>query len=126
MQINLIFANKLRSKRMLMVFSVKSALILLPFLTVAEHESGSRKKLHLYNVFKKRSSKCNLNAQIEPVQDKYIYMYISRQLSTLYLYYQESFSFSMYFSNASTEALVRKQEVLSGGFWLYSALELSM
>ena len=57
-----------------MVSSAKSTLILLPFLTVAQHESGTRINCILvsdsiYN--KQLSSQCNLTSQIEPVQDKY-------------------------------------------------------
>ena len=55
-----------------MVSSVKSALKLLPFLTIVQHESGTRRTISqsvtLYN--KKISSQCNLTAQIEPLRDK--------------------------------------------------------
>ena len=56
----------------LMVSFVKSAHILLPFLTVAHHESGTRKTIfwsvivYSKNVF----SQCNLTVQIEQVHDK--------------------------------------------------------
>ena len=56
----------------LMVSSVKSVRILLPFLTVAQHESGIRKAISwsvsLY--YKNVSSQCNLTAQIVSVQIK--------------------------------------------------------
>jgi hypothetical protein len=56
--------------------SVMSALILLPFLSVAQHESGTRKAIFwsviVYN--KDLSSQCNFTAQIEPVQDKSVYL----------------------------------------------------
>ena len=49
------------------------SLILLPFLTVAQHEKATRKTISwsvtVYN--KNLFSQCNLTAQIEPVQDKY-------------------------------------------------------
>jgi hypothetical protein len=52
-------------------------LILLPFLTVVQHESGTRKAIFwsvtVYN--KNLSSQCNLTAQIEPVLDKIIYFH---------------------------------------------------
>jgi len=52
--------------------SVTSVLILLPFLPVAQQESGTRKAIFwsvtVYN--KHLSSQCNLPAQTEPVQDK--------------------------------------------------------
>jgi hypothetical protein len=55
-----------------MVSSMMSALILLPFLTISQHESGSRKSISwsvtVYN--KNLSSQCNMTAQIEPLQDK--------------------------------------------------------
>ena len=55
-----------------MVTSVTSVLILLPFLTIAQHESGTSKATYwsvtVYN--KNVSSQCNLPAQIEQVQDK--------------------------------------------------------
>jgi hypothetical protein len=54
-----------------MFSSVMSALILLPFLSVAQQEPVTRKAIFwlvtVYN--KKLSSQCNLTAQIEPVQD---------------------------------------------------------
>jgi hypothetical protein len=53
---------------------VTSALILLPFLSVAQQESGTRKAIFwsvtVYN--KTVSSQYNLTAQIEPMQDKNI------------------------------------------------------
>ena len=56
------------------------ALILLPFLSVAQHVSGTRKSIFwsvtVYN--KKLSSQCNLTAQIEPVQDKYRLMIVMK------------------------------------------------
>ena len=56
----------------LMVYSVQFVLILLPFLTVAQHESGIRKviswSVSLY--YKNVSSQCNLTAQIVSVQIK--------------------------------------------------------
>jgi len=52
--------------------SVTSVLTLLPFLSVAQQESSTRKAIFrsvtVYS--KKLSSQCNLTAQIEPVQDK--------------------------------------------------------
>jgi hypothetical protein len=50
----------------LMVFSVKSELILLPFLTVAQHEWGTRKAISWsVTVYSKYlSSQCNLSVQI--------------------------------------------------------------
>ena len=57
----------------MMVSSVKSKLILLPFLIVAQHELGTRKAISwsetVYN--KDLSSQCYLSAEIEPVHDKY-------------------------------------------------------
>jgi hypothetical protein len=52
--------------------SVMSALTLLPFLSVAQQESGTRKAIFWsVTIYKKKlSSQCNLTAQIEPVQDK--------------------------------------------------------
>ena len=54
---------------------VTSALKLLPFLPVAQQESGTRKAIFwsvtVYN--KNVSSPCNLTAQIEPVQNNIIY-----------------------------------------------------
>ena len=56
----------------LIVFDATSTLILLLFLTVTQHESGTRKAMSwavtVYN--KILSSQCKLTAQIEPVQDK--------------------------------------------------------
>ena len=50
---------------------MKSALILLPFLTVAQHESDIRNSISwsvtVYN--KTLCSQCNLTAQMEPIQD---------------------------------------------------------
>jgi hypothetical protein len=52
-----------------------SVYILLPFLAIAQHESGTRKAIFwsvtVYN--KNVSSQCNLAAQIEPVHDKIVY-----------------------------------------------------
>ena len=50
---------------------VSSVLILLPFLTLAQHESGTRKTISWsVNEYSKHlSSQYNLLAQIEPVQD---------------------------------------------------------
>ena len=49
---------------------------LFPFLTVALHESGTRKAISwsviVYN--KKLSCQCNLTVQIEPMQDKLFYL----------------------------------------------------
>ena len=54
-----------------------SALILLPFLSVAKQESGTRKAIFSSaTVYRKLSRQCNLPAQIEPVQDKNIFMLI--------------------------------------------------
>jgi len=53
-----------------MVSSVKSVLILLPFHTVALHESGTKKSYILVSEY--LSSQYNLTAQIEPVQDNNI------------------------------------------------------
>ena len=49
-----------------------SALILLPFLSVAQQELGTRKAIFWSMTInsKNLSSQCNLTAQIEPVQDK--------------------------------------------------------
>ena len=55
-----------------MVSFVTSALILLLFLTIAQHESGIR-KINSWSVTVHKncfSSQCNLTAQIESVQDK--------------------------------------------------------
>ena len=47
-------------------FIMRSTLILLPFLTVAQHESGTRRTISLsVTVNKKISNQCNLTAQIE-------------------------------------------------------------
>ena len=58
--------------------SVTSALTLLPFLSVPQQESGTRKAIFwsvtVYN--KNLSSQCNLIALIEPMQDKIDYKYI--------------------------------------------------
>ena len=50
--------------------SVKSALILLPFLVVALYESGTRKLYLGQWPYWKIFSQCNLTAQIEQVQDR--------------------------------------------------------
>ena len=79
-----------------MVSSVKSAVILLPFLTIALHESGTRKTIScsvtVYN--KNLFSQCNLTAQIKPVQDKNIIMisynsslYLGSFVITVHLYH---------------------------------------
>ena len=54
------------------VSSVKSALVLLPFIIAAQHESGTRKTISwLVTVDNKHlSSQCFLTAQTEQVQDK--------------------------------------------------------
>jgi hypothetical protein len=56
----------------LIVINVTSTLILLLFLTIAQHETGTRKAVSwsvtVYN--KILSSQCKLTAQIESVQDK--------------------------------------------------------
>jgi hypothetical protein len=61
-----------------MVSSVKSALKLLPFLTIVQHESGTSKTISwsatVYN--KKLSSPCNLTAQTEQLQDIYTDIYL--------------------------------------------------
>ena len=54
----------------MMVSSVTSVLILLPFRTVVQHESGTKKSVTVYT--KKISSQCSLTSQIEPVQNKII------------------------------------------------------
>jgi hypothetical protein len=55
-----------------MVSSITPALILLLFLNITLHETGTRKDIFLsvtvYN--KNLSSQCSLTAQIKPVQDK--------------------------------------------------------
>ena len=60
----------------LIVSSVKASLILLPFRTVALHESGTRKTISwsvtVYNKY--LSSQCNLTAQIEPLQNKFFFV----------------------------------------------------
>ena len=51
--------------------SRKSALILLPFVTVSQHESGTRKMFCSVTVYNKTlSNQCNLTAQIERVEEK--------------------------------------------------------
>jgi hypothetical protein len=54
------------------VSSVKSALVLLPFIIAAQHESGTRKTIYwsvtVDNIHV--SSQCFLTAQTEQVQDK--------------------------------------------------------
>ena len=66
-----------------MVSSVKFALILLPFLTIAQHESGTRKAISwsmtVYN--KNVSSKCNLIAEMESIPDKVCYLNLSLFIS---------------------------------------------
>ena len=61
-----------------MVSSVKSTLILLPFLSIVQHVSGLRKTISSWSVTvlysKKLSSQCYLTAKIEPVQDKMEYI----------------------------------------------------
>ena len=54
---------------------VSSVFILLPFLTVSQHESGTRTTISWSVIIYSKTffSQCNLNAQIEPVQDKYMY-----------------------------------------------------
>ena len=47
-----------------------SVLILLPFLSVAQQESGTRKAIFWSVTITYLSRQCNLTAQIEPVQDK--------------------------------------------------------
>ena len=55
-----------------MVSSVKSVFILFPFLSVAQHEPGTRKAISwsgtVYN--KHSSNQCNWTVQKEPVEDK--------------------------------------------------------
>jgi len=66
---------------------VSSVFILLPFLTVSQHESGTRTTI-IWSVIiysKIFSSRGNLTAQIEPVQDKYMY-----SLFTVCLHYVKS------------------------------------
>jgi len=62
----------------LFVFFMVSALLLLRFLTVDLCESGTRTAIFwsvtVYHIT--LSSQCNLTAQIEPTQDKVIYLYI--------------------------------------------------
>ena len=50
-----------------------SALTMLPFLTVVQHASGTRKKTILVSdrIKKKISGQCKSSAQIEPVKNKY-------------------------------------------------------
>jgi len=70
-----------------MVSSVKSALTLFPFRTVAQRESDTRRYLSwsvtVYdkNVF----SQCNLTAKIEPVQAKPI-VHVHYMLNFFYVY----------------------------------------
>ena len=59
----------------LMVSSKKSAPMLLPCLTVAQHEPGTRKAISRSVIVYKLSSQCNWTPQIEPVQDKWDYLY---------------------------------------------------
>jgi hypothetical protein len=59
--------NMHRSNSCVMVSSVKSALMLLPFLTVVQHESGTRINIFVY-YNKNLSNQCSLTAQ-----DKCIY-----------------------------------------------------
>ena len=65
-----------------MVFSITFMLILLLFLTVTLHESGTSKAIFwsktIYN--KNLSSQCNLIAQIKPVQDKNVICELKRAL----------------------------------------------
>ena len=54
-----------------MAFPVMPALILLPFLTVVKHQSGTNKIINRLVIiyYKITSSRCNLTVQIKPVQD---------------------------------------------------------
>jgi hypothetical protein len=59
-----------------MVPSVTSAIILLPFLATAQHESGTRKTKYILVSDPKKnklSSQCYLTAPTKPVQDKIYY-----------------------------------------------------
>ena len=62
------------------VLSVKSMLILLPFLSVTLHESGTRKAILVSDrIYQNLFSQFNLAAQIEPVQDKIVHL-VTKQL----------------------------------------------
>ena len=54
------------------IWFCQSVLILLPFLTVSQHESGTRKAISwsVTEYSKTLSSQCNLTAHMEPVQTK--------------------------------------------------------
>ena len=64
-----------------------SALILLPFLSVAQQESGTRKAIcwSVTVYCKQLSSQSNLTAQIEPVQDKKKRNYLLKRWNILCL-----------------------------------------
>ena len=57
-----------------MLSFMMSVFILLLFLTIALHESGTREAISwsviVYYITKNVSSQCNLTTQIEPVQDQ--------------------------------------------------------
>ena len=77
------------------MFSVKSLLILLPFLIIVQHESGPRKSiswsLTVYN--KHLCSQCNLTAQIEPVQDKIIWYTMNSDYINYSILFRIQYSF---------------------------------
>ena len=66
-------AEKKSFSSFMMVSSVKSRLILFPFLTIAQHELGTRKAISWSDTVysKDLSSQYFLSAEIEPVHDKY-------------------------------------------------------
>ena len=68
-----------RCSSSVMVSSITSAFLLLPFHIVALHGSGNRKAISWSVIVnnKKISIQCNLTAQIEPVQGIYLYIYLT-------------------------------------------------
>ena len=71
-----------------------------PFLTVALHESGTRKSIFWsVTVYKNVSSRCNMTAQIDPVRDKLSITYKERGLASPNR--QHSFTRTSYVCNSS-------------------------
>jgi hypothetical protein len=76
---------RLSSNHFLMVSTVKSVLILLPFNTIDQHhQSDTRKNIslsvtvYMYHKNLSMASQCKLTAQIEQVQDKILYPSLRR------------------------------------------------
>jgi hypothetical protein len=86
---------------------VSSVFILLPFLTVSQHESGTRTTISWSVIIYSKifSSQGNLTAQIEPVQDKYMY-----SLFTVCLHYIKSMINSFFLGAA----------IVIYGSWIYN------